>query len=109
MITLSGRLSLANTAVSRETPFFLWTVSVGVSEIRTKICGFTCFLEQELETCGGFIDTEGFLVEWEAIHPATVASSALPMMIHGESTFGEQLLLEESTLRRARFERRALQ
>ena len=48
-------------------------------------------------------------MEWEAIHPATVASSALPMMIHGESTFGEQLLLEESTLRRARFERRALQ
>ena len=33
--------------------------------------------------------------------------SALPM-IHGESTFGEHLLLEESTLRRARFDRRAL-
>ena len=33
--------------------------------------------------------------------------SALPM-IHGESTFGEHLLLEESILRRARFERRAL-
>ena len=34
----------------------------------------------------------------------TVASIALPMMIHEESIFGEQLLLEESTLRRARFE-----
>ena len=38
----------------------------------------------------------------------TLGHSGVPMMIHGESTFGEQLLLEESTLRRARFNRRAL-
>ena len=73
-------------------------------ETGTKIFGFTFFLSRNLKplvvslkpgVSGGMRGlTSGY----------TVASIALPMMIHEESIFGEQLLLEESTLRRARFE-----
>ena len=67
------------------------------------------FWSRNLKRVVVFLIPRGFWWSGRPLHPATVASSALPMMIHGESTFGEQLLLEESTLRRARFERRALQ
>ena len=46
---------IVDMVLSGNRPFFFVD---GFSETRTKICGFTCFLEKELETCGGFIETE---------------------------------------------------